>query len=284
MTVGRDVRLSVKRAVEKMRLGAVERNGVRVVAMDLCREAAKECGLTRREAEIAALRSGMCPSRYERTAAAVGLEGQARLLASCAAVAGCGGLGGWIAEMLARAGVGRMILADGDVFGENNLNRQLFSTELNLGKYKADEAAKRVRRVNSAVCVKAHKVFISDANCASILSGADVVMDGLDNNESRRRVFGFCRSVGIPFIHGAVAGFWGQAAVFFPDARPLWEHEGVPDRGAEADSGTPPFIPPFVAAFQAAEAIKFLSGKGDAPGNTLFWFDLLTRDMRRLKL
>ena len=136
-------------AVEFMRGASAARNGLRVVPFAACREAARRGEMSAREAEIAALRAGLCPSRYERSVGTVGLEGQARLLESCAAVAGCGGLGGWIIEILARAGVGKLILADGDTFGENNLNRQLYAAEENLGEPKAEAAARRTAKLRS---------------------------------------------------------------------------------------------------------------------------------------
>ena len=173
-------------AVEFMRGASAVRNGLRVVPFAACREAARRCGISAREAEAAALRAGLCPSRYERSVGTVGLEGQARLLESCAAVAGCGGLGGWIIEILARAGVGKLILADGDTFGENNLNRQLYAAEENLGEPKAEAAARRVRAVNSAVEVKALNFFLDEENCEAALEGADVVLDALDGLEKYR--------------------------------------------------------------------------------------------------
>ena len=135
--------LSFKEPVEYMAERASRHGDVLTVSLSVCREAASLSGLSVREAEIAALRGGLCPARYERTIGTFGLEGQARLLESCAAVAGCGGLGGWITEILARAGVGRLILIDGDVFDENNLNRQLYATEENIGEPKAAAAAER---------------------------------------------------------------------------------------------------------------------------------------------
>ena len=74
-------------AVEIMRAASVVKNGLSVAPFQACREAARRCGISSREAEIAALRAGLCPSRYERSVGTIGLEGQARLLESCAAVA-----------------------------------------------------------------------------------------------------------------------------------------------------------------------------------------------------
>lgn len=267
-----------------MRERAAVRGGLPVVALGVCREAASASGLSLRDTEIAALRGGLCPSRYERTIGTLGLEGQARLLESCAAVVGCGGLGGWIIEILARAGVGRLILIDGDVFDENNLNRQLYATEENIGEPKAAAAAARVGRVNSSVSVECHEIFINEANGLNIISPAGVVLDALDNNGGRRDVFGLCRKLGIPFVHGAVAGFFGQAAVLRPQDRPLWESADTPDRGIELTTGNPPFIPPLIASVQAAEALKILAGLEGQLERTLLWFDLGRGDMQRLKL
>ncbi len=271
-------------AAEFMRSSAVLRNGLSVVPFASCREAARRCGISAREAEVAALRAGLCPSRYERGVAAIGLEGQAMLLESCAAVAGCGGLGGWIVEILARAGVGKLILVDGDVFGENNLNRQLYATEGNLGEPKAEAAARRVRAVNSAVETDVRTVFLDVENCAEIFAGADVVMDALDNNGARQAALDCCRTLGIPFVHGAVSGFCGETAVLRAGDAAPWELCGAPDRGAEAEEGTTSFIPPFIAAAQAAAAIKILARAGETPQKTMLWFDLARCSMQRLKL
>lgn len=272
------------KAVEYMRERAAVRGGLPVVALGVCREAASESGLSLRDTEIAALRCGLCPSRYERTIGVFGLEGQARLLESCAAVVGCGGLGGWIIEILARAGVGRLILVDGDVFDENNLNRQLYATEENIGEPKAAAAAARVGRVNSSVIVECHEIFINESNGLNIISPAGVVLDALDNNVGRREVFGLCRRLGIPFVHGAVAGLFGQAAVLRPQDRPLWEIADAPDRGIELTTGNPPFIPPLIASVQAAEALKILAGLEGQLEHALLWFDLGRGDMQRLRL
>ncbi|WP_455596195.1 HesA/MoeB/ThiF family protein [Cloacibacillus porcorum] len=276
--------MSFKEPVEYMAERASRHGDVLTVSLSVCREAASLSGLSVREAEIAALRGGLCPARYERTIGTFGLEGQARLLESCAAVAGCGGLGGWITEILARAGVGRLILIDGDVFDENNLNRQLYATEENIGEPKAAAAAERVRQVNSGVTAEYYQVFIDEANGAELLSPADVVLDALDNNRGRRDVFSLCRRLGIPFVHGAVAGFFGQAAVLRPQDRPLWESSELPDKGIELTTGNPPFIPPFIASVQAAEALKILAGLEGGLEHTLLWFDLMRCDMQRLRL
>lgn len=249
-----------------------------------CREAAAEFGLSPKEAELCALRAGICPSRYERNIGTLGFEGQIKLLCATAAVAGCGGLGGWMIEMLARAGVGRLILIDGDSFSENNLNRQLYAEERNIGASKAEAAAERVARVNGAVETRVCSSYINADNGAKLLRGADAVLDALDGNAARSCVFSICAGMGIPFIHGAIAGFYGEAAVFRAGDRPIWELTEASDKGLEISTGNPPFTPPFIAAAEVAEAIKILAGIGGELHGSMLWFDLMRGDMQRLKI
>ena len=124
---------SVERYVEQVQ-------GISVITLGKVDALAGQFGLTRREAEIALLELGVLPRRYLRNYGTVGLGGQLILLRSSVAVIGLGGLGGYIVEGLARVGVGRLILVDGDVFCDHNLNRQLFSSEENLGQAKASVA------------------------------------------------------------------------------------------------------------------------------------------------
>lgn len=262
---------------------AAVNDGWLTVSLSVCREAARAGGVTPREAEAIAVENGICPARYRRNIGTLGMNGQAKLLRSRAAVVGCGGLGGWVIEMLARAGIGELALFDGDVFDEGNLNRQLLADERNLGMEKAAAAARRVEKINGAVAVTPHSLRLNADNAAELLRGCAVVIDALDNNSSRREVFLACRELGIPFVHGAVGGFFGQIGVFYPKDKPLWLEEDVPDKGCEIETGSPPFTPPFVAALQAAEAIKILAGLDGQLSDILLWFDIRRYDMQNIK-
>lgn len=273
-----------KEAAAFLKRYSEDRGAYLTVPFMKCREASALFGMTPREAELCALEAGLCPSRYERNIGTFGLGGQAKLLSSCAAAVGCGGLGGWIVEMLARAGVGRLILIDGDAFGDNNLNRQLYCDEENLGAQKAEAAAARVLRINGAVETSVHAEYINAENGESLLAGADIAIDALDGNAARSAAFAASSRLGIPFVHGAVAGFCGEAAVFRAGDRPIWELTGAEDKGAEQKTGNPPFIPPLIAAAQAAEAIKILAGLGGELRHSMLWFDLMRGDMQRLKI
>jgi len=266
---------------------AAERRGTtRVVPWSLCRELALETGTDPLEIETWACENGLVPSRYERNIGTLGLAGQARLLRSAAAVVGCGGLGGLIVELLARAGVGRLILVDGDTFSDHNLNRQLLCDESNLGSPKASAAALRVKTVNGAVRTRVVEAYLDESNARGILSGCDLAVDALDGNRARKTLRNACRDLGIPMVHGAIAGFWGQAGVFFPgDATPWDAPEGeLPDRGVELETGNPPFTPALVAALEATEAVKVLAGVSAPLRHRLLWIDLDRGEFHKLRL
>lgn len=274
----------LEKALEMLEAKTIEKGGIKVVPFFYCREAARECGVSFREMEIFALENGICPSRYERSIGTLGMDGQRKLLESRVAVVGCGGLGGWIIEILARCGVGEILMIDGDVFDDNNLNRQLFAIEENIGAPKAEAAARRVRMVNGAVRPIPRVEYINEKNGASLLKGCSAVVDALDNNSGRRAVFGVCRELGIPFVHGAIGGFYGQLSVLRPDDRPLWESCDAPDKGIEVSVGNPPFIPPFIASLQAAETVKIIAGLDGQLHGALLWFDLLNHETQEIKL
>lgn len=250
-----------------------------------CRALAAECGLSAGEGEALALENGVCPSRYQRSIGTFGMEGQAKLLRSRAAVIGCGGLGGWIIEILARAGVGEIVLADGDVFSENNLNRQLYSCESNIGFSKAQAAANRITHVNGAVVPMPVNSYLDEENAADILKGCAVAIDALDSLSARRIVFSSCASLGIPFVHGAVGGCYAQCAVFYPGDKSIWRKTDGMERGVEAEVGNPPFTPPFAAALEAAEALKIMAGMQESGlSHTLLYYDLGKCTLQKIKI
>ena len=280
----REVSILPADLAEKLNYYSKDIGGIKVIPFQTCRKIASEIGSKPRDVEVSALKNGICPSRYQRNIGTIGIGGQIKLLGSRAAVIGCGGLGGWIIEMLARAGVGEIVMIDPDVFDDNNLNRQLFSTEENIGKSKALAAAERVAAVNSAVDTFAKITFLDEINGRELLEGSSVVIDALDNNRSRRNASIICRELGIPFVHGAIGGMFGQVGVFYPCDRPLWESEDVPDKGVETETGNPPFTPAFVASLEVSEAIKILSDAENGLKGELVWFDMADIGSQRIRI
>lgn len=237
---------------------------------------ARECGCIRREVEILALSMGIVPLRYERNLGTIGLEGQRRLLESTVAVVGCGGLGGWAAEGLARMGVGHLILVDADTFEEGNLNRQLGCLESTLGRPKAECLARRLAEVNAAVEVTAHVARLTDDGAVALLGGAQVVVDALDSLPDRFVLARAAEALGVPLVHGAIAGCTGQVMTILPgDAglAALYGGREVPRHGVEVRLGNPAATPMMVAAWQVHETVKALVGGGSLIRGRLLLMD-----------
>lgn len=200
-------------------------------------------------------------------------------------VVGCGGLGGYVIELLARIGVGHLTVIDGDVFDETNLNRQLLCTEGNLGRLKADAAKLRVASINSEVSVTAICEKLSATNALDMIKDHDVVLDALDHIGTRLILEEKCTEAGLPMVHGAIAGWYGQVAVVLP-GRPLLKQIYKPpyEKGMETSLGNPSFTPALVAALEVSETIKLLLGKADFSAHRILRIDLLANEFETLIL
>lgn len=251
-------------------------------ASRLRRRAADPNALARvkRGVELAALDAGLCPRRYLKNIGTVGLGGQARLLRARVGLAGLGGLGGTIAEILTRAGVGEMVLVDPDVTSEDNLNRQLVVMEDNLGRSKVEAALDRLRRVNSATVFETHRVSGDRDSFARLYAGALVLVDALDSLPARFALEDAARSLGVPLVHGAIAGLSGQVTTVFPGDPGLealyGQREGAGTRGVEALVGNPSPTPAMIAALEAQEVLKIVTGIGQPLRRKLLILDALS--------
>ena len=271
----------IKRALS----GAIQgEGGHQVVPLAIVREIALSEDLSVREFEAELLKNDVVPLRYLRNIGTLGTEGQAKLLLSSAAVIGCGGLGGWIVELLARTGVGRLTLVDGDVFSESNLNRQALCTEAALGRNKAEVAAVRVREISGAVEAVPCPVMLTDDNAQTLLEKNSIIFDALDNFPSRLLLLKTAQALGIPMIHGAIAGWWGQVCAMESEndaLASLWRNKG--EKGVEMVVGTPGFTPSAVASLQVALGIRVLLGQ-KAASPDLLWLDLENLGLERISL
>ena len=210
-------------------------------------------------------------ARYQRNISALSAEDMHTLHAAKVCIIGGGGLGGYITEILARIGIHHITLVDDDHFDTNNLNRQLFCEEALIGTPKVDGAYTRIGKVNSHVTLTPVKERFTPQNGPQILKGHHIVMDALDNTQSRLALAAACRTVGIPLVHGSIAGWLGQVAVIFPEENTmetLYGHVSTP-RGIEKGLGNLPFTASMVASLQCAECIKVLTGKATQKGSIL---------------
>jgi molybdopterin/thiamine biosynthesis adenylyltransferase len=148
----------------------------------------------------------------------IGEAGQERLLAAHAVIAGCGALGSFHAGALARAGVGRLTIIDRDYVEPSNLHRQFLFEEADADAAlpKAAAAAQRLARINSSVEVRAAVADLTPANMDDLLAGADIILDGTDNFQTRYLINDFAVSRGIPWIYGAAVAAYGLTMPVIP--------------------------------------------------------------------
>jgi molybdopterin/thiamine biosynthesis adenylyltransferase len=223
--------------------------------------------------------------RYARNKNSIDSADQAKLGACCVAVVGLGGLGGYIAEQLARIGIGKLILIDGDVFEPSNLNRQLLATESNLGRSKAEVAQERVALVNASVQVTSHATRLDADNAPRLLFDACLVMDAVDSVSTRRLLQDVCEKLDLPMVHGAISGWCGQVSFIAPKDR-LIDLLYPPTllRDSDTQWGNPPFTPGLVASIQVAEAVKWILNKGELLQNRVLRIDLSTHEYEVIKI
>ncbi len=273
--------------VEAIRARARQINGVETIDLVSLSEIATQSNLSRRQLEIAALELGILPLRYLRSYGTVGVDGQLTLVRATVAVIGLGGLGGFVVEGLARMGVGKLVLVDGDTFDDHNLNRQLLSDETVLGLSKVQVAAERVRRINPVVETILYAEFAGPENLPNILSGVDVVVDALDRLPTRLTLQMEAARAHVPMVHGAVAGWLGQVMTILPGdvgLRALYGNGEVPAQGAEAQLGCPAAAPMLVAAWQVHETIKLLLNKGELLRNKMLFIDASVNEVYTLTI
>ncbi len=223
--------------------------------------------------------------RYLRNHDAISKSGQVILATKRVLVVGCGGLGGMVIECLARIGVGRLRVVDGDVFEESNLNRQLLSSTMNLGRPKVLAAQQRIMAVNPLVEVDAVQADLAAENAMELLAGCDAAVDCLDNIPARLILQQAAKVAGVPVVHGAVAGWLGRICVIQPgeDLLNLLYPEAEEAQGEELQTGTLSFTAALTASWQAAETVKLLLGKTGLQGEILE-VDLLQATVKKIKI
>jgi adenylyltransferase/sulfurtransferase len=219
--------------------------------------------------------------RYSRQIvfAGIGEEGQRRLLESTAAIVGCGALGAFQAGALARAGVGRLILVDRDYVEWSNLQRQWLYEEEDAreGMPKAAAAARRIAGINSGVKAQAVVADLTADNIEDVLEGADVLLDGTDNFDTRYLVNEYAVEHGVPWIYGGAVGGYGVAMPVLPGRTACFECVyPEPPAGAQPTcetAGVVNAVTSLVASWQAALALKALAGRVDEIEPRITTFD-----------
>lgn len=231
--------------------------------------------------------------RYSRQILFEGLGaiGQQRLADSRAVIIGCGALGAVQAETLARAGVGHITLVDRDFVEESNLQRQIMFEESDALERlpKAIAASRRIARVNSSISVEPIVADVNFENIEEIIEGADVVLDGTDNFETRFLINDACVKLRIPWVYGAAVGSYGLTMTINPEGRPCLRCvlEEMPDPGSGPTCDTAGVLMPIVniiASIQSAEAMKLLTDQTDKLHRSLVRVDVWDFQLNRTSL
>ncbi|MGA7839673.1 MAG: ThiF family adenylyltransferase, partial [Candidatus Acidiferrales bacterium] len=206
--------------------------------------------------------------------AGIGAEGQERLLGASAVLAGCGALGTVVANLLVRAGIGRLRIIDRDFVEPSNLQRQTLFGESDAREAlpKAVAAERRLRAVNSDPQVEGIVADLTAENCAELLSGFQLILDGTDNFQTRLLLNDAAISLNVPWIYAAAVGSYGVTMTIRPNetaclACLLEGGEKSAALGAEATCDTAGVLNAAVgviASVEAAEATKILAGKPEA--------------------
>ncbi|WP_243279199.1 HesA/MoeB/ThiF family protein [Romboutsia sp. 1001713B170131_170501_G6] len=212
--------------------------------------------------------------RYERNIGTLTKSENDKLKDFKVCIVGCGGLGGYVIEMLSRIGIGYLKLVDEDIFDVSNLNRQILCNENNIGQNKVIEAKERIKLINNNVNIDIVSEHLDSNNCEKIINNCHVVIDALDNIKTRFVLQKYCETLNIPLIHGAISGWYGQVSTIYPGDNNL---EDIYKYKKEIDNklGNPSFTPGLVASIQVSETIKVLLNKGEILRNKVLFIDLL---------
>jgi adenylyltransferase/sulfurtransferase len=229
--------------------------------------------------------------RYDRQMAFphLGAEGQRRLMSGRALIVGVGGLGSWVAELLARAGVGFLRLVDGDKVDLTNIHRQAMFTEADAaaGRFKAEAAAEYLKRTNVNVSVEAVAERLDAGNVARLARGVDLIIDGTDNFAARFVINDYAVKTGMPWIFAGVVGAESQTMTIMPGRTACLRcvFDSPPPPCVDPSCRTAGVLGPAVAAIasiEALEAMKILAGRAGDVSPYLLKMDLWRNTLQRI--
>jgi sulfur-carrier protein adenylyltransferase/sulfurtransferase len=219
----------------------------------------------------------------------IGAEGQQKLLDAKVLLLGAGGLGSPTALYLAAAGVGTLGIVDDDVVDLSNLQRQVIHTTDRVGVPKVDSAEETIKALNPDVNVVKYPVRIDASNIVEIISGYDVIVDGVDNFPTRYLLNDATVRLKIPVVSASILGFDGQLSVFKPYDGPCYRclfrepppAELAPSCGANGVLGV---LPGTMGLLQATEVIKLILDIGEPAIGRLLLYDALGATLTEVKV
>jgi len=213
----------------------------------------------------------------------IGRQGQEKLKKAAVFIAGAGGLGSSISFYLAAAGIGTITIVDDDVVEISNLNRQILHWTGDIGARKVSSAKKKLKSLNPGIKIEAVHETITEKNIARLIGASDLIVDAMDNLETRYILNGYAVKKRLPFFHGSVCGFEGRVMTVIPGKsaclRCMYKgpvlQEKFPVIGV---------LPGIIGCIQATEVIKYIVGFGELLQNRLLVFDGLDSTWTELKL
>jgi adenylyltransferase/sulfurtransferase len=226
--------------------------------------------------------------RYSRQILFQGLgeQGQERLLSAHAVIVGCGALGSFQADALARAGVGKITIIDRDYVETSNLQRQWLFDEEDAAQAlpKAAAAARKLQRINSGVQVEPRVADLTAGNAEELLATAGLILDGTDNFETRYLINDVAVKHVLPWVYGAAVGSYGVTMPVFPGksaclACVFSEAPGGQQPTCDT-AGVLNAVTASIAAFQVADALKILSGQSELAEPRLLTIDVWNNTIR----
>ncbi|MFH0938975.1 MAG: ThiF family adenylyltransferase [Planctomycetota bacterium] len=235
----------------------------------------------------------LLPDRYNRQTLIqqIGEDGQKKICNATAVVAGCGALGSVIANTLARAGVGRLIILDRDFVEESNLQRQALFDEQDCRENlpKAVAAERKLKQINSQIQITGLVVDINSTNVEELIAGADVIVDGADNFETRFVLNDACVKHNLPWVYGAAVGTTGMSMTIIPEQTPclrcLFETAPPPGLTPTCDTvGVLGALTGLIGNYEASEALKICAGRREAISTVLFSIDLWSGELHQFKI
>ncbi len=219
----------------------------------------------------------------------IGISGQEKIRSASILVVGAGGLGCPALQYLAATGVGKLIIVDFDRIEESNLNRQILFNPTDVGRYKAEVAAERLKQFNPGTTVTVVCESFSESVAGKYLTDCDVVLDCTDRPDARYLINDLCIQYNKPFVYAGIYRFEGQLAVFNFEGGATYrcafpEPEKPKISTSCADNGVLGTVPGILGIMQANEAIKVIAVKDQVKNNSLLIFNFLNNEFRAIKL
>ena len=193
----------------------------------------------------------------------VGMDGQKKLLNATVAIVGMGGLGCPAAQSLITAGVGKLILIDGDIVELSNLHRQPLYGADDLNRLKVEVAKERLEQLNNKAVIVPIDKYFNEKNGMSFIQDANVIIDATDNIQARQLIDRFSKEANVPMVYGGLFRYEGQVAVLNVNGSPGYcELFPEPPSGGDtcADAGVLGMVPGIIGNIQALEAVKLIVG------------------------